>query len=90
MALTKRPRDLSKDTITCPTCLGKGKVPNPDNIGDVLRKERLKAGVQQKAIALRMDISGGYLSDMEKGRRPMSAQQIEQYREAIQIEKAKE
>lgn len=79
----KRQRDLSVARIECPTCAGKGTVPNPDNIGDVLRRERLAAAVQGKAVALKMDISTGFFSDLEHGRRKFSAQQIDRYREAL-------
>lgn len=58
-------------------------MPNPDNIGDVLRKERLKAGIQQKAVAADMGLSPGFLADVEKGRRNFTASQIDGYRESL-------
>lgn len=82
----KRPRDLSKDRITCPTCAGKGNIPNPEMIGATLAKERKAAGVSGKAIALRMDLSPGYISDVELGRRGITPPRIDEYRKALAAE----
>lgn len=40
-------------------------------IGDAIREARQAAGISQKDLAERMDVSAQYLCDMESGKRPV-------------------
>lgn len=75
--------------IKCTTCLGVGKIDNPATIGQVLRAERIKAGISQKAIAKRMGIAQSTVADYESDTRTdcgFSPQQVRAYREALKKE----
>ncbi len=53
-------------TEPCPTC-GQGR---PVPIAGALRRARKAAGMTQRQIAERLDLSPQYISDIEAGRRP--------------------
>lgn len=70
-------------TIKCPTCSGKGHIPDGWRMGEILRAERKAAWVTAKALAAQMGISPAYLCDMEWGRREISPAKVSQYRQAL-------
>lgn len=72
--------------IKCPSCAGAGKIDNPEAIGQILRAERIKAGISQKAIAKRMGIAQSTVADYESDRRNdcgFSPKQVRAYRAAL-------
>lgn len=80
----KKPRQ-----IKCQSCMGEGKIDNPETIGQVLRAERIKAGIPQKSIAKRMGIAQSTVADYESDTRKdcgFSPQQVRAYREALKKE----
>ena len=82
---------MTKKRIKCPSCAGEGTIDNPEAIGQVLRADRIKAGVSQKAIAKRMGIAQSTVADYE-GERPdcgFSPQQVREYRAALKKEARK-
>ncbi len=69
--------------------MGEGKIDNPEAIGQVLRAERIKAGISQKAIAKRMGIAQSTVADYESDTRTdcgFSPQQVRDYRAALKRE----
>jgi hypothetical protein len=76
--MTKTPQ-LAK--ITCRHCEGLGYRWgfNPS----WARREREKARLTLRAVAVKMGVSAAYLSDMELGRRPFTEEMEEKFREAI-------
>ena len=79
---------MTKKRIKCPSCLV-GTIDNPSTIGGVLRKERIAAGVSQKAIAARMGLKQSTISDYEGTKRKdcgFSPVQVREYRAALKKE----
>lgn len=70
-------------TEVCEHCNGTGRVPAAD-IGGVLCKEREKAGVSSRQMALALGVSPTHLLDMEKGRRGMSLSRVESYLDKLE------
>lgn len=83
-----KPRKL----IKCNDCQGTGVIDNPATIGSVLRAERIKAGVSQKAIAARMGLKQSTISDYEGTTRKdcgFSPVQVREYRASLKKEARK-
>lgn len=81
-----------KKRIKCNDCLGAGVIDNPETIGSVLRAERIAAGVSQKAIADRMGVKQGYVSNCETNYNRycrFSPVQVREYRAALKKEARK-
>lgn len=53
----------------CPHCGGTGRVPDPRNTGDLLRKARERKGLGLREFAERVGCSPAYVCDLEHGRR---------------------
>lgn len=70
-------------TVPCPRCAGKGKIPDPREIGSVMRNMRLKGKVSLKQIAGFLEFSSAYISDLELGKRAWKPELIERYREGV-------
>lgn len=69
--------------ITCPTCGGHGKVPDPRTIGSLLKTERKAKGLSLREIARRMEFTPAYISDLEHGRRAWGAKLRRSYIKAV-------
>lgn len=69
-------------TQACHTCGGSGSVP-ADGVGQVLREEREKAGVNGKDVAATMSISDGYLYELERGSRRFTNELLAAYQRAL-------
>lgn len=78
-------------TINCPECGGTGKIPDPQaNIGSQLVLEREERGVNRKELSQFFmkgnglsNYSESYITDLERGARPLTWELIEKYRKAI-------
>jgi len=55
-------------------------------IGDIIRHERKKQGINQKDLAEKAGISNSYLTDIEKGRHTPSIKTLLKISEALQID----
>lgn len=55
--------------MVCWRCQGTGEILDPLVLGQTLRKLRMEAGVTLRRMAEVLDISDGYLSDLENGKR---------------------
>lgn len=72
-----------KPKLKCPKCQGVGTIPNPQFVGEQLRKEREAAGVSMREVARRMKMSAPFLSDVENGFRHFSPEHTARYRAAL-------
>ena len=61
----------------CEHCKGTGKGINHKEIGQRLRKRRMRAILKLREVAGEMGISVGYLSDLEQGRKHWSQDLID-------------
>jgi transcriptional regulator with XRE-family HTH domain len=52
-------------------------------LGAALRQERIANGITQKEMAARMRVTGGFLCDLEHGRRKWLFRHIEAYEKAL-------
>lgn len=67
----------------CKRCGGAGVEPNQTEIAAYLSRERIRASVLQKDMAKALGISPQYLADLEKARRPWSADMRKRYSEEL-------
>lgn len=77
------PKPVAPEPPKCQACLGTGKAPNHFAIGQKLRKQRTTANLEAKAVAADMGISAGYLSDLERGKRPWTLDLKAKFEKAI-------
>lgn len=70
-------------TIQCPNCEGCGEIDNPVWRGSEMKRLRKEARKTLTEVALAMDFSKGYLSDLELGRRAWSTSLIQSYERAL-------
>lgn len=70
-------------TIACAHCDGTGQVPDSRKIGIQLRSARKKHRVGLREIARRLELSSGYLHDLEHGRRNWTEEMIRNYQAAL-------
>lgn len=56
-------------TVLCSKCNGTGRLPDPPEFGLKMRRERERAGIALRKMAANLDITPGFLCDMEHGRR---------------------
>lgn len=76
---------IQKNSEICPACNGKGfryKVA-PDS----LRQARTDAGLSLRQFAVRVNLSAGYISDVEKGRRACTPTIEQFYRDLLPVSK---
>lgn len=64
------------DHPRCPTCNGEGQIRRVD--GTAIRRRRQESDISLRAMALKLEISPAYLSDMELGKRQMSEKTAEE------------
>ncbi len=69
--------------MKCPTCNGKGQVPDPAIDGAKLRKKRERANLTLRLIAERMDVSVAFLSMVENGKRRFTPEQTSAFIAAL-------
>ena len=62
----------------CPACLGTGKLYSYS--GADLRAVRKRAGVSLRDLARRLDLSAGYVCDVELGRRAVTERMLLAYK----------
>lgn len=79
MAATK----LKLATQTCKECGGKGSLP-ADDVGQILKGERERVGVEQKELAEYMGISATYLYDLERGNRRWTNEYLAAYLKGLE------
>lgn len=65
-------------TVDCKFCAGTGKQPAPE-ARDQLRAAREKAGVSMRGLAQALEVSYGYLGDVERGARTLTPALAERY-----------
>jgi transcriptional regulator with XRE-family HTH domain len=75
--------------MTCPTCSGRGCVPDPRKVGPEMRSKRKAARISLRAMALFMGIEPGYLSDLELGRRNWPIDRTEKFAAGLKALKSK-
>jgi transcriptional regulator with XRE-family HTH domain len=56
-----------------------------EDLGDALRRRRLRAGLTQEELAERAGIHRTYLSDVERGSRNLSLINIERLAESLEM-----
>ena len=61
--------NLSRGTLRCPRCTGKGWIEDPAVEGRRMRERRQHAQLSLRRLAARGGLSAPYLSDAELGRR---------------------
>ena len=71
----------------CPHCKGTGKVPDLANAAAAFIARRRKQKLSVREAAVFMEISPGYLSDLENGRRQWSLDLLDKFAEAIRQKK---
>lgn len=71
------------DTITCPTCNGSGRVPDPKAKGREMAARRKQARVTLREVAAHMGFSVGYVSDLEHGRKKWRGGLVIAYMDAV-------
>lgn len=69
-------------TQACSTCGGSGSMP-ADDVGPILREEREKEGITRKVLAGEMNISEGYLKDLEGGHRRWTNELLASYQKKL-------
>jgi transcriptional regulator with XRE-family HTH domain len=74
----------SLKTQKCRCCEGSGKELDHKSIGPMMKQRRLKAGLTQGEVALRMGISGAYVCDLERGTRNWRDELIAKYGKALE------
>lgn len=74
-------------TIQCPKCKGSGVVPDPKAKGAELMRARKAAGVTLQEIASILELSIGYISDLEHGRKRWTHRRINFYLAAAETAK---
>ena len=67
----------------CPRCHGAGYLHDYADLGERMRGLREKADFSRAFVAKRMKITEGNLSDMERGDRPWTPDQITKFIDAI-------
>lgn len=67
---------------SCEKCFGIGVEINSGRLGEKLRQLRISRELSQKSVAEAMSVSGGYLNDLEQGRRDWSLEKLKSYLEA--------
>lgn len=67
----------------CHCCGGTGKENDAVLIGAKMKAMRQAAGIQQKFVALKLNISAAFLSDLEHGRRYWTQTMIDKYKEVV-------
>lgn len=70
--------------MQCPRCSGSGFIPDPRHQGSRARALRREAALSLREIARRMDLSAGYISDLELGRRGWNDELMKRYIKALQ------
>jgi transcriptional regulator with XRE-family HTH domain len=72
--------------MKCDKCNGTGILGDSRIIGARLRARRKRLRIALKAIAARLQISVGYLSDLEHGRRSWTEERVLHYELALSLE----
>jgi len=67
----------------CSKCAGSGNEYDPVAVGKQMAKLRDGANKTQEAVATAMDITPGYISDLERGLRQWNKELIAKYEEAV-------
>lgn len=70
-------------TKTCPHCGGSGLIPDNSSIGAEMQKLRTQANITLREVAGLMNISIGYLSDLEHGRKRWSRHRIIYFKSVV-------
>ncbi len=70
-------------TLPCRHCNGTGKEPDQRALGMAMRQKRITAKKSLRAIAVAMDCSAPYLSDLELGRRTWNAGLLADFEKAL-------
>lgn len=63
----------------------KQKISEDIQTGQMLRKLRTDKGIQAKFVSECLDVTAGFLSDLEHGRRHWTAERITAYKKAIGV-----
>lgn len=74
-------------TVPCPNCKGSGVVPDPKAQGREMMKTRKAAGVTLREVASILELSIGYVSDLEHGRKKWTARRVNFYLAAVETAK---
>lgn len=67
----------------CPRCGGSGRVRDDAETGWAMKGRREQAGLVLREVAAVMNLSVGYVSDLEHGRKPWSEDRIKEYTRAM-------
>lgn len=70
-------------TRECPLCDGKGRLHDDRAIGEAMKAIRVEAKLSLRKLALRMNISAPYLSDLERGNRGWSEVRMQSYMDCL-------
>lgn len=72
------------DTVQCPTCNGSGVIPDRKAQGARMMKIRTDARVTLREVAALLNLSVGYISDMEHGRKGWTPKRVNFYLAAVE------
>ena len=72
---------MTTKATTCSACGGSGEIPT----GETLRERRVDAGWSLGGLAEEWGVSGTYLSDIERGKRPLSPRMRERYEKLVEL-----
>lgn len=67
----------------CPRCHGEGSVPDPVEVGAMMRDTRKGYGLSLSEVARRIGITAPFLADVEAGRRSFSPENVAKWKEAV-------
>ncbi len=70
-------------TLPCRHCNGTGKEPDQRALGVEMRRKRVAANKSLREVAIAMEFSAPYLSDLELGRRLWNSELIASFEKAL-------
>lgn len=75
--------DIVNEHLPCSCCKGTGKVLNSDYAATRMSAYRTKREVSLRAVARKMGLSPGYLSDLENGNRGWTQERVDAFKAAV-------